>query len=92
MNIGIDIDDTIAKTSEQTDIYAREYMEKELKRKFKLKDIEILDPMWAKHLYGWSIEEDKEFWDKYYEKIMQSVEPKEDALEVINKIFLFEIS
>ena len=28
MNIGIDIDDTIAKTSEETDIWAKEYTEK----------------------------------------------------------------
>ena len=54
MNIGIDIDDTIAKTSEQTDIYAKEYTENVLKRKFEFRKIEILDPMWARHLYGWS--------------------------------------
>lgn len=42
--------------------------------------------MWAKHLYGWSNEEDKKFWDLYYEKIMESVKPKDDAIEIINKL------
>ena len=86
MNIGIDIDDTIAKTSEETDIYAKEYTEKVLKRKFEFKKIEILDPMWARHLYGWSDEEDKNFWILYYEKVMENVKPKDDAIEIINEL------
>lgn len=86
MNIGIDIDDTITKTSEETDIYAKEYTEKFLKRKFKLKEIDILDPMWARHLYGWSVEEDRKFWDLYYEKIMENVKPKNEAIEIINEL------
>lgn len=86
MNIGIDIDDTIAKTCEETDICAKEYTENVLKRKFELKEVEILDPMWAKHLYGWTIEEDKNFWDIYYEKIMENVKPKDDAVEIINEL------
>ena len=86
MNIGIDIDDTIAKTSEETDIYAKEYTESILKRKFELQNIEIFDPMWAKHLYNWTDEENEEFWDLYYEKIMENVKPKEDAVEVINNL------
>ena len=32
MNIGIDIDDTISQTSEETDKWAKEYTEKILKR------------------------------------------------------------
>ena len=86
MNIGIDIDDTIAKTSEEIDIWAKEYTEKVLNRKFTLNKTEILDPMWAKHLYNWTEEEDKEFWDIYYEKIMESVKPKENAIDVINNL------
>lgn len=86
MNIGIDIDDTIAKTSEETDIYAKEYTEKVLKRKFEFRKIEILDPMWARHLYGWSDEEDKNFWNLYYEKVMENVKPKDDAIEIINEL------
>lgn len=86
MNIGIDIDDTITKTSEETDIWAKEYTENILKRKFELQKIEIFDPMWAKYLYNWTEEEDRIFWDTYYEKIMENVKPKEDAIEVINNL------
>lgn len=86
MNIGIDIDDTIAKTSEETDIWAKEYTEKILKREFKLNKKEILDPMWARYLYNWTEEEDKKFWDLYYEKIMENVKPKENAIDVINRL------
>ena len=86
MNIGIDIDDTITKTSEETDIYAKEYTESILKRKFEPQNIEIFDPMWAKHLYNWTDEENDKFWDLYYEKIMENVKPKEDAVEVINNL------
>ena len=45
MIIGIDIDDTIANTIEQTDIYAKEYTEKILKRNFKLNKADVNDPM-----------------------------------------------
>ena len=86
MNIGIDIDDTISKTSEEVDIWAKEYFEKKLKREFKTNNIEVSDPMWARHLYGWTIEEDNIFWDLYYERIMENVKPKDDAIEIINKL------
>lgn len=86
MNIGIDIDDTISKSCEQTDICAKEYTENVLRRKFEFMKIEINDPMWCKHLYGWNDEEDKKFWELYYEKIVENVKPKEDAIEVINRL------
>lgn len=77
MNIGIDIDDTIANTSEMINVYAKEYTEKLLKREFELKKIEVLEPFWAKYLYSWTDEEDKKFWNIYYEKIMESVKTKD---------------
>ena len=45
MNIGIDIDDTIANTFEFIDKYAKIYTEKVLKRDFKIKDLDVTDPM-----------------------------------------------
>ena len=48
MNIGIDIDDTITKTSEETDIYAKEYTENILKRKFELRIIAKITKEWLK--------------------------------------------
>lgn len=86
MNIGIDIDDTITKTYEEIEIYAKGYTKNILKRNFELQNTEILDPMWPKHLYNWTTEEDSKFWDLYYEKIMENLKPKEDAIEVINKL------
>ena len=38
MNIGIDIDDTIANTFATIDKYAKEYTEKVLKREFKINE------------------------------------------------------
>lgn len=86
MNIGIDIDDTIAKTSDIIDFYAEKYTTEILKRPFKLYDIDIIDPMWAKYLYNWSSEEDSKFFDLYYESCMSEVLPKEDASTIINKL------
>ena len=87
MIIGIDIDDTIAQTTEQIDIFAKEYTEKKLNRKFKINDGFIYDPMWAKYVYGWTIDEDKEFWDLYYEEVIGNVKPKKDSREVINNLY-----
>lgn len=87
MNIGIDIDDTISNMSEEIDVWAKEYTENVLKRKFELQKLEIFDPMWAKYLYNWTEEENKIFWDTYYEKIMENEKPKEDAVQIINELY-----
>ena len=87
MNIGIDIDDTISKTTEAIDEMAKYYTENILKREFKLnEDKEILDPMWAKYLYGWTTEENDKFWDLYYEKIMSNLSPKDNVIQIINNL------
>ena len=86
MIIGIDIDDTITKTTEQTDIFAKEYTEKILKREFSI-NFDTYDPMWARGAYGWSDEEDREFWNLYYVKEVEIVEPKDNSIEVIKELF-----
>ncbi len=86
MRIGIDIDDTIAKTREQTDVYAKEYTEKVLNRPFTMRTESTHDPKWARFIYSWSIDEDKNFWSLYYDKIVENVTPKEDAVDVINEL------
>ena len=86
MIIGIDIDDTITKTTEQIDIFAKEYTEKILKREFSI-NFDTYDPMWAMSAYGWSEEEDREFWNLYYVKVVENVEPKDNSIEVINELF-----
>ena len=88
MNIGIDIDDTIANTNTSIDTFAKEYTEKVLKRNFKINNVyDILDPMWAKYLYGWSIEEDAKFWEDNYELTMENVTIKDGASRVINELY-----
>lgn len=86
MIIGIDIDDTITKTTEQIDIFAKEYTEKILKREFSI-NFDTYNPMWAMSAYGWSKEEDREFWNLYYVKVVENVEPKDNSIEVINELF-----
>lgn len=86
MNIGIDIDDTIAQTTEEIDIWAKEYTEKELGRKFELNTINVVDPMWSKYVYKWTDEETNKFWNLYYAKIMENLKPKEDVIETINRL------
>ena len=86
MNIGIDIDDTISKTSEMMDTLAKEFTEKELKREFTINEIEVTNPYWARDTYNWTEEESKIFFEKYYKEIMEKVEPKEDVIEIINKL------
>lgn len=86
MILGIDIDDTITKTTEQTDIFAKEYTEKVLNREFSI-NLDTYDPMWVQAAYGWTKEDEKGFWNLYYEKDMDMVKPKENAIEVINELY-----
>ena len=88
MNIGIDIDDTIANTNTSIDTFAKEYTEKVLKRNFIINNVyDVIDPMWAKYLYGWSIEEDAKFWEDNYELTMENVTIKDEASRVINELY-----
>ena len=86
MNIGIDIDDTISKTSEEIYIWAKEFTEKELGREFKINTIDVFDPMWSKYVYNWTNEENDKFWELYYAKVMDNLKPKEEVIEIINQL------
>ena len=86
MNIGIDIDDTITNNSKLIDEFAKEYTEKVLKRKFEIKTLDVISPMWAQYVYGWNEEEDDKFWELYYEKTMKNAIPKENAVKIINRL------
>lgn len=87
MIIGIDIDDTITETIKQIDIYAKEYTEQILKRNFQIHETNCNDPMWARSVYGWTDEEDKNFWDLYYVKVIENVKPKANAVKIINELY-----
>ena len=86
MNIGIDIDDTIAKSLEATDFYAKEYTENILKREFTIKKLDKYTPIWFLDAYEWTLQEDQEFFKLYQYRILQNSEPKEYAKEAIEKI------
>lgn len=86
LNIGIDIDDTIAKSLEATDFYAKEFTENILGRKFLMKNVDVYTPMWFLDVYGWTLQEDQEFFKLYQYKILQNSKPKEYAKEVIEKL------
>ena len=86
MNIGIDIDDTITNNTEVIDRFAKEYTEQVLNREFKINTLDVVSPMWAQYVYRWTEQENEDFWDKYYEKVMENVKPKDDAIEIINEL------
>ena len=86
MNIGIDIDDTITNNTEVIDRFAKEYTEQVLNREFKINTLDVVSPMWAQYVYGWTEQENDIFWDRYYEKVMENAIPKEDAIECINRL------
>lgn len=86
MNIGIDIDDTISKTTEMIDIFAQKFTEGELKRSFTINEKNVTDPYWAKETYSWTEKECDRFFEIYYEKIMENLEPKEDVIDAINHL------
>lgn len=96
MNIGIDIDDTISETFETLLPYAQKYTIEDLDRESKVKiDSNLTNHFYIIYMNGWSEEEAKKFWLKYYTDILKHVNIKKFAAEVINglkndghKIFL----
>ena len=83
MNIGIDIDDTISNTYEYLFPYAQKYTIEELEKE--IKDVNR-DHMYATNFHNWTKEQEKEFFIKYYKKIIEQVKPKLYAVNVINKL------
>lgn len=88
MNIGIDIDDTLTNTYELAFNYAEDYTVNELKKEIKYVNRERIRNRFTQNFHGWSEEEDRSFWDKYYEIIANNVKIKLFAKEVIDKLRL----
>lgn len=86
MNIGIDIDDTISDTFESAIIYAKEYIENELKRNPVIDMTKVRDHYYIRDMFNLSNEEAEDFWVKYYIKIIDNVKPKNLCVEMINKL------
>ena len=87
MILGIDIDDTISNTCELLVEYGKEFTKNCLNRD---KTIEfngnLSNHFYLEQLFGWNDEESGEFFSKYYKKFVESVNPKPDAIETINKL------
>lgn len=81
MNIGIDIDDTITNSSVVFLKYARIYNKKN-KIPYKIKKFE-LDQNIA---FGWSIDNQREFAEKYLKLILKEAIPKKNVVEILKKI------
>lgn len=81
MVIGIDIDDTVAKFTEEVEKIAEQY-DKSLR-----KNGIINESSWiTKGKYDWSETEIKKFEDFAFEEIIEKLEVKEDAVKYINKL------
>ena len=86
MNIGIDIDDTISNTEELLFDYAQNYTINAMKKEIKDIDSDEITENYVKEFHNWSDEEEKNFFDKYYEKMILNVLPKMYASEIIKKL------
>ena len=86
MNIGIDIDDTISNTYEYLFPYAQIYTLDELNKEIKDVNRNAITHMYISTFHNWSKEEQKDFFIKYYDKIIKQVKPKLYAVDIINKL------
>ena len=86
MNIGIDIDDTIANTYDVLFNYAQYYTIHDIGKEIKDVNRNSITNMYCTNFHNWNKKEDKEFLDKYYEKTVLKVQPKMYAVENIKKL------
>ena len=86
MNIGIDIDDTIANTYDVLFNYAQNYTINDIGKEIKDVNRNSITHMYCTAFHNWNKEEDKEFLDKYYEKTVLKVQPKMYAVENIKRL------
>lgn len=87
MNIGIDIDDTIADTYEVMFAYAQKYTVEDLKRSAKIKELDNLtNHFYTRSMHSWTQEEEEKFFEKYYEKIIKEIKPFTCAIETLKKL------
>ena len=86
MNIGIDIDDTIADTYSILLKYVQEYITHDVMKDVEQSSEDMLAQMYETKFEGEDKRKGKEFFDKYYEKAVLNVEPKINAIESIKKL------
>lgn len=86
MIIGIDIDDTIADTYETAFAYAQKYTIEDLGKSGNIENKNVRHHFYLRELCNWSEEEEKNFWKKYYKKIINEIKPITFAAETISKL------
>lgn len=87
MNIGIDIDDTISETFETLLPYAQKFTIEQLGREAKIDfNKKCINHYYIEEMFNWSREESVEFWGKYITEILEKVNIKTFASDIINKL------
>ena len=86
MNIGIDIDDTIANTYDVLFKYVQEYTIHDIVTDREKANRDIIAQMYHTNFRNGDKKQDKEFLNRYYEKTVLKVEPKKNAVEKIKKL------
>ena len=86
MNIGIDIDDTIANTCKLALIYAEEYVKNVLKKDIVVDYSDVIDHHYIRDAFGISDEEAERFWREKYYLVLENIEPIDNSIEIIRKL------
>ncbi len=87
MIIGVDIDDTISDTYEVMMNYAQEYIINFLKKEPIIDEkVKCENHFYVSALYNWRIEEENDFLENYFQKILINVKPKTLAVDYLNKL------
>jgi len=86
MRIGIDIDDTISDTYETIFAYAHSYTINKLGRRITPQIETISTHHYTKKVFGWNSDEENEFWESYFEQIIQRVKPYTLAVDTLKKL------
>lgn len=79
MNIGIDLDDTIADTAQSFFYYGTKFnKERNIKHKIQEREWDF------DKSFGWNEENIQDFFKTYLEKLFIGLDPKQDAVDTIN--------
>ena len=89
MNIGIDIDDTIANSTEEWIKYALEYEKKhpEIIKEYNKKFEKLTTHKWLEEIFKWNEKDKINFFREYTEKAFKMLEIKQNADIVINRLY-----
>ena len=86
MNLGIDIDDTIANTYDVLFKYVQEYTMDDIVTDREKTNRDMIVQMYRTNFRNGDKKQDKEFFNRYYEKTVLKVKPKIDVVKNIKKL------